>query len=587
MLVYGTTLSLDDCEKVEAYLRAKWFENNEPNGVNGRAYARRIRAFCNHTNSGDPGAVRFEAAVPAGETLEIAELRGGRGKSSTGLPTAPAMVKTGGGSLELDEAEAYGGTVELRGGTLRFTNFAVPSGIPDKCDFHFDASAPGALTTVDEAGGKYVTFWRNESAATSKYKGESIVGARAESAAQRPLLVENAFGPGKHALDFGPQTNVVADGRSMRVVTNETAEISSLPVLSYPGVVTYIAVMSAERGGGETIDVQNLRRGAAPAPSYVQAIAPATKLTSGSETYSSAPQVYVNGAKWSNTVGFPTVGFQVISVQACSSGTDFKYIAQSSDHKRAGGYRLAELLVYRRILSDREIKNAHAYLMQKWFGRAAPGYERTGVDASLPAVQSVYVEEPSEIRVDRGSLRIRTLSLRANLVKSGDGELCVENLTNFYGKITVKGGSMRRVEPYDPATCSELAPSPALHVDASDAATIYTDNVRGTNFVIAISSRDGRNSVLQTEPSERPWLSPDLTLNGLPIVDFGRYGKSTDGCKHMKMARPLDAPKSKASTRFGISTPSRGGFFTHPRNYSYSFTIISAIFRQVKIKRPG
>lgn len=435
--------------------------------------------------------------------------------------------------------------MELHGGTLRFKNLALPTTIPDKCDFRFDASAQGALTTVEEADGKYVTFWRNESSPASTYKGVPVVGARPKSDVARPLLVEDALGPGKHALDFGPFTNVVADGRSLLIVTNKTADIANMTFLDTKAVATYIAVVSVERGGGNIVDVQNARRGNARGDLYTSSIAPPDKIKSDTTEIASRPQVYVNGAKWDCGTGFETPAFQVVSVQCCGNISTFSTIGQVYNHTAAGGFRLAEILVYKRILTEREIKDAHAYLMSKWLGRTAPGYERTGTAAQLPAVQEVCVEEPSEIRVDRGSLRVKTLSLRANLVKSGAGDLCVENLTNFYGTITVKGGSVRRVEPYDPATCCELAPGPSMHLDASDAATIITRPQNGTNFVSHITSRDGRNAALQTSVGDQPWMLPDLTLNGRQIVDFGTYGETkATGARHMKLAHAMDAIRS-------------------------------------------
>ena len=150
-IIYDRKLSDDETARVEDYLREKWFPSRTVCGRNGDARVAWMRISQN--SAGTQAGVEMPVDVPAGEKLTIGRLTGGYGTGSA------AIVKSGEGTLEIQEATGYGGTVKMNGGTLAFSRRPVPTALPRNMVLHFDASIAGSVVT-NESG--KVMLWRNQ-----------------------------------------------------------------------------------------------------------------------------------------------------------------------------------------------------------------------------------------------------------------------------------------------------------------------------------------------------------------------------------------------------------------------------------------
>jgi len=115
MIVFNEVLTLDQVKLVEKWLRKKWL-GYAAAGENG--HARLGELVIANTNSVGIGKTTTIDA-PAGQTLEVDLLRGGRNKGGADADDDTLTV-TGAGAVDFRDATRYNGDVVLAGGTLKF-----------------------------------------------------------------------------------------------------------------------------------------------------------------------------------------------------------------------------------------------------------------------------------------------------------------------------------------------------------------------------------------------------------------------------------------------------------------------------------
>ena len=154
MIVFNEVLTLDQVKQVEKWLWKKWF-GYAAAGENGRA--RLGELVIANTNSTDIGKTTVINA-PAGQTLEVDLLRGGRNKSGVEADN-DTLIVTGAGAVDFKDATRYNGDVVLNGGTLKFGKRPVPTAaqLPHGMLMRFDVSDESSVTTVSECGTNFIT----------------------------------------------------------------------------------------------------------------------------------------------------------------------------------------------------------------------------------------------------------------------------------------------------------------------------------------------------------------------------------------------------------------------------------------------
>ncbi|MBO7207393.1 MAG: hypothetical protein J6W10_07235, partial [Kiritimatiellae bacterium] len=548
MIIFGKMLNVFEAAKVEDYLQYKWLGHNRF-GVNGNALLSRIRAF--RWESGISRGAQLPVEVDEAEKLTIGELRGGRGYDN------PSIVKTGAGKLEILDSSRYDGEVRIEEGTLEFTARQLPQSLPADPYLHFDASSEESFVT--NSAGEFVMF--KNIADKAVYKMHEIFAR--PSGETLPEIFRDEFGPGMHALDFGDYVQKDFN-RALTFTTNETEAVSSVAV-NLQNIVTVVALVGAQRGGGALLRRRDdngyfARETVSPARFDVPFAGSTDNITA---MIDALPINY-------KTSGYLHAGYQVIAVrtpgQDHSSGIGSlkKNNAGSPLGGGSGGLRLCEFVAYMRPLTDDEMCDASAFLMQKWLGKTAPGYR------TVNAVNKVVAAGDVKINVENAVARIGELSKESgSLRKTGDGIL--EYQKTDFEEFSVAGGGVRKCKIQDVASVCELADGPALHLDVSDVKSMHGKTVDGERRVYEWYSKNDR-SVMATLPfyfdgnrsaygSDKyaPYLSSEVKLNGFDTLDFGPYS-AAEGGRALSLSRSFDSVRSA----YIVWTPrddSRGNYF--------------------------
>ena len=515
LMIFERLLTPVEISKVEVWLQNKWL-GNTVEGYDGSARVSRV--FPRNSEEGS----EVVADVPAGERLMVGSLEGMRGRQS-------AFVKTGEGEVVLKDATGFAADVRLQGGTLAFE---ARRPIPVLGDLkglylHFDASDLSSIVYATRDGAEYVSRWKDIQGGTIFTK-RMLFRQETETASQ-PRLLRDAVGTGLHMVDFG----TLAHPGWMRVgaVNGDTVTNSYIG-----GVTTVIAVMGVQGGGGRIaiLDLPACQRFTTgySANSYSaqlpilngKVIDSARGLTATNGT------VWVNGLKVGPTEGYGTPGYAVVAFRVPSDKATYLAAGLNSSNgvDFGGGFRIGEMFIYNRPLGDREVEDVSAYLMNRWFGREAPGYAKVASRAALADVQHVTVEQGASLAVPGGvTAKVGDVVAVGGMAKTGAGALEVESLAST-GRVVMDGGIIKLVS--GPAvSSSQLAAAPCLHLDAADASTLELVAENGTNFVKRWYSKDRLNAAYLTKDStnaKRPWLNTAKAVGGVSLVDFGAYGSA-------------------------------------------------------------
>ena len=515
LMIFERLLTPVELSKIEVWLHNKWF-GRTVEGYNGNARVSRI--FPRNSEEG----AEVAADVPAGERLTVGSLEGMRGRKS-------AFVKTGEGEVVLKDATGFAADVELHGGALAFEARRPIPGFADLKDLylHFDASDLSSLVYATRDGTEYISRWKDIQGGKIFTKG--VLFRQEVEASSQPRLLRDAVGTGLHMVDFG----TLAHPGWMRVgaVNGDTVTDSYIG-----GVTTVIAVMGVQGGGGRItiLDLPACQRFTSgySANSYSaqlpilngKVIDSARGITATNGT------VWVNGLKVGPTEGYGTPGYAVVAFRVPSDKATYLAAGLNSSNgvDFGGGFRIGEMFIYNRPLGDREVEDVSAYLMNRWFGREAPGYAKVASRAALADVQHATVKSGASIAVPDGvTAKVGDVVAVGGMAKTGAGVLEVESLTAT-GCVAMAGGTVKLVS--GPAvSSSQLAAAPCLHLDAADASTFELVAENGTNFVKRWYSKDRLNAAYLTKDStnaKRPWLNAAKAVGGVSLVDFGAYGSA-------------------------------------------------------------
>ena len=548
MMIFDTVIADDDLHKISIWLQNKWF-GRSPAGYNAKACVGTVRAM--DPRSGGRNAV-VDVTLNRGETLSLESFIGGRAASDG---TESDIRVMGEGTLKVRDIRDYNGKVTLAGGKVVFGSRAVPTAetLPRGLFVRFDPSVDASRTDVTENGTNYVRTISNLSPMT--FYGDQIV-ARPENPSSlggTPILLSDELGAGLHVMDFGPNGSASGgQGRCLVFATNATMGADA----SLPGVCTLVAVVGAQECGGTLLEGAMFKRSyeyVRPNDStHTAALLYPTAVWSGDSPKTISPQkygtVYIDGVKCASNAGYPTPSYHVVALQVpqCYVKSIGRFEGAS---KWRGGFKLGEMLLFNRPLSETELLDAQAYLMKKWFGRTLGGYR----DATSAAdVQNVVVAAPSEIEVPAGeTLHIGKLTARARLEKTGAGTLVVGAGSDTSGVIVREGAVKGETnQPDAPALC-ELAVGDAFHLDAGSASRIeFMRGYEDEKKIAYWNDENFRNYAYQTSSTSDLRRNPTLTtaaeLNGKPVVDFGAYSDVTDhglSC-YMFLGKPLDSVRS-------------------------------------------
>ncbi len=505
MIFFTEILTDDQRASVEAYLMKKWFGQSRL-GYNSRA---ELAELIMRDSYQFPKEVYATANVSEDETLNIGKMGGGLYGGS--------LTKTGTGTLSIGDVAGYTGTLKINEGTLAFNRRTCPDSLPEKSFLHLDASKRETLTIVTENGTNFVEKWSDVEGRTFRDNNLMMTNV---TAATRPIYREGMLN-GEPVVDFGEFTNV--DGKYL-IAPEEL-----------PGIATVFLVIGVQNGGGHLLGTDSYpqtytallsRSDSDRVVNYTTRLWNPQGKSTSQNTYTASMhdgKTFIDGVQIEPSKGFPHRGYHVVAARI--PGSSVRYLACAMKaYSYRGGQRLAEVVLYNRVLTDEEFMGAQAYLMRKWLKRDAPGY-KSDVSAMRPDVQDVTLANGTTIDVDGGeTVVVKKLTASGTVTKTGDGTLALQSAT--IGNLVLNGGT---IESHAIPLADENGPAayPVFHVDAARPDTFMFDVKGGTNFVSQWHDASvGNNAAASKGGWEQPWLRPaeEAEANGNPVVDFGVQG---------------------------------------------------------------
>lgn len=244
-------------------------------------------------------------------------------------------------------------------------------------------------------------------------------------------------------------------------------------------------------------------------------------------------------AKWNGL--WQVVAANPSAATLTSYGVGMGNIDNTDESVSSGGQKIAELLIFDRVLTDAESRELVAYLERKWFGRDTAGQDGLASVAWLalgsrwdspPDVpQTVTLDVPADQtltleRLDGG----RGNGAGPTVAKTGAGTLAVGAAESFGGRLGVRAGTLKATGAKAVPTFDRLAPYLTLHLDPSDADALTLEDGDAVsawaNTAAYAVTGEETNRVVQTDAARRPTRVRDALGTGLDVLDFGRYGAS-------------------------------------------------------------
>lgn len=554
LYVFDCVVDEDVLRRLNVYLNYKWFGGTKLVGYNGYSSIGEVGVI---RNNWSPYGGTNVVEISAGETLKIDRLSGGRGLTSR-------FEKEGAGTLKILDAANFGGDIVLKGGTLELSLKDVPTleSLPSGLSYRFDASDISSMKIVEDSGREYIDTWKNRTDNTVYANTEIYARGGAGIAGKRPWLVRDQFGEGLHTIDFGKydKANTELDGRYFDFTYSSDAQtFTSFSPLS---VYTVIAVMGAQRSGGNIVSLNNshtfsrhqsevdwmddddykvpiLRTdGVKYDPNYGAMVYPVSNSC-----------VMIDGVVVDSQKGYVSPGFQVVGIRTAAETISFI----GGTKVRKGGLNLSELLIYQRPLTEEEIRDVQAYLTKKWFKRVLPGYREANV--SLPAARTIVSENESSINVPEGEkVRVEGITPNATVNKIGGGTLEIGPFSSQgSAQIKVVGGGVKPVAALDvveDASCP--AQGASMHLDAADEKSIYYAPGSTAGEVRYWYDKRHNNVAYMMTASKYPIRSSSgVTLNSIPVVDCQSGGVA----RGMYFAKDLNGVRAA----FVVWQPFEGG----------------------------
>jgi len=484
VVLYNRYLPPAERRSVEAWLMRKWLPVQPP------GYA--------VENDGETvGEIR---AVPEAGMTAAVEVGTAASVSVGSLSGTGALEKRGGGILKTAGFDDFAGPLKLSEGTVEVKARALPEPflLPGGIAFHLDASA--ASRVLCDADGVSVTNLLDAS-------GGPRYALPAE-AQPRPQWVANALN-GLPVIDFGVSSN----GCCLLWDTSVKA------------VRTVFWVIGSQSGGGVLLGTKESADGA----DFIRSnVTTALGVWNGGSSKTLNGMTRIDGRIVNGAVTGLSGGYQVVSLITAEPATASAFAADrfagadAGRFARTGGQRLAEVIVYSRVLSDLERRDVEAYLNRKWFGRLPQGYVGAGVDVAKVEWAGGVLRSADA----QAGITVRSLTGATNLVKTGNHTLTVYQTDGFSGQLEVSNGVLALAG--EPVAVDVPSSGLLMHMDASVTNTFTLVAENGTNFVTRWNSLAGTRYAAHDTLSKRPYLL-DAELNGQPVVEFGPFfGQSSD-----------------------------------------------------------
>ena len=505
VVIYNRHLSTAERKKVEGYLMRKWFACT-PAGFVGSDESQTFDAV-------QVEAGRSSITVDDAQDAVLGSLDG-----------EGDVEKLGAGTLAVGTLAGLAGQLTVKEGALRIAQRTLPDPytLPGDIAFHVDASDVSSIHLDSD--------------------GTSVTN------------ISDASGGPRYATPADPGTPpqlLPGELNGKPVISFRTADsgCAALWDEKITGVQTVFWVLGSQEGGGMPLGTKDNADG-----SYFKRspIASASDPIWAADSSARYGVTRINGAIIDGLATGFNGGYQLMSL-VIDQGCIASAFATHKNIELFGGQRLAEVIIYDRLLLDQERRDVEAYLARKWFGAPTSGYAGGNVQINHLAVEGGDVELPEDVDVS-----IASLAGTLDLVKDGSGILSVSELAELDGAVIVSNGTFKLSGvPAIPDLPESGLP---MHMDASVTSSFPFVSENGTNFITRWDSLAGSHYAEHDGISKRPWLL-DGELNGLPIVEFGPYFRSATGSASDAAYLNWDQEISSIRSGFFVLGSQAGGNF--------------------------
>ena len=463
-----------------------------------------------------------------------------------------SLFTSGVGELVVNTPRTLGTRVILvDGGTLTVESPTEPETPAPAAgaSWRFDAAATNTFRTIEADGRTYITNWWDADG------GEAMAYASLDSC--RPFLSPITVN-GHQLVDFGAYKNNSsvyvpsgADalyGPAAFMLVGKTNNLSVVSELGKDVCEMFVVVkVHEESNTGESLQSVLGRNGDYQIPMmfYSNAMFYRTRSRTTYGNGAAANRSEGDYRAWLN--GEPYFGTTLNEANALADvarwnptelnviAVNFKGGARPTltalgtsryvDGKECGGFALAEALIYKTELTDAERRQTIEYLKRKWLSgmEAKPFDMDAAIIGNAAAKMNVEAGNTAKIRTLR---RAANVAASANIVKSGEGTLEVEEIMPQSATLEVKGGAVmlshdtpvastdRTSVPTDGMLCWLDATSDgAFDTDGSGGITKWKDCRDGYSSTVFAANANG-------SATSKPTAETDST-SGLTVVDFG------------------------------------------------------------------
>ena len=395
--------------------------------------------------------------------------------------------------------------------------------VTDGIGVRFDASRADTISTERIDGVDYINSWKDadgRNVTATPYSGNSAAG---NPHGQRPWLSKISAVNGTPLVDFGafevphapensPYYNILKDslGPSASLVFNAVSGVREI----------FVAWQDTQSNGSSAFFV-----GGTDSNSYQGLHRSETTgcllMTSHNASYHTSDETYIDGVKRSYTYG--PYDYTKLTVASMNLSLERTISTLAQDRNiRFGGCRIAEVILYTRVLTSDERVAVHEYLRRKWC--AADSHHLREVCLTAWG-QPVGVA--SGRTVDVGVLNAPA---GVTLVKEGDGTLNVDAIAQDGLSINVNGGEISFVNKAPVVDDTAPASGAALWLDATaDSSFVRTgvaNGVAGRDYIGRWNDCRSWQTAIYATPftdavdTNRPFVVANA-VNGKAVADFG------------------------------------------------------------------
>lgn len=432
ILAYTKVLTPDERRQNVAYLRRKWQAANDVADL-------------------DYGVLSVEGeatvSVADGTTVEVGELKVASGVSK--------LVKTGGGTLVIDSYLTPGVPVEVRGGNVKFATSGETLG-PTK------AADPLVWLDANTLSDSTVTEWADARGAAT------AISASREADTYPAATLDATIVAGKKMVDMGAEFSQTGDSTYF-LVKNQGTKLGNDVRCGFMVYYKNVAGAAVPSSSGNSLRVSN------GSTSFINDQWANAYAVGGIWTLDGRPIDPADcRAAAGNTAGeVHIVGFRFSSkMPANMLGADRDAVSSSSNNNR-GGIKFGEVLLYDRVLSERECKDTEAYLLNKWKGVRHPA------DIANEQAVDLTLADGAALRTDLSTLPSSKFVVNGTLALTGSGTVIADVPAGW----RIVPGDYVIAEASGGITCSDIS---AWTVTSSSGVEGRLRLVDGTQLVLTV-----------------------------------------------------------------------------------------------------